>query len=1209
MFTRGLTRGGGPFQARLRRVLVTAMFSTMLYHAANANATGNCSSDVNCAQQLDFLLSAEDQQKNADRRIRANDHGVSGPTISVDGTAIYGEWTPGATGLEATDIRVTFDGLGAERRLEISTIAASGPFAPGQPTAFHATWNYGAWIERAEVRLYRAVEKTSAAAFVAPVARIGIDAEGNAVWQTPAEFGAVDDLVYTLRVYDAQGRFDETAPVALRGGVAQGEREFSFEPRDARDRDQQLFIANIPVNGGKVSVSGKNVPPGYRATVLGVDVQVGAGGEFTSSHILPPGDHAVAVDIVPIVGEGGLSFERDIHIPQSEWFRFAVADLTIGKRFGRDSSLLTPAAPGEYDRVYRRGRLAFYLKGKVQGRFIITAAMDTREEELDRLFSNLDRKNPRQLLRRLDPDDYYPVYGDDSTTVEDAPTSGKFYVRIDNGVSHVMWGNFRLSLGGVELARYERGLYGAKAELKTGATTASGEAVASVTTFAAQPGTLPQRDEFRGTGGSAYFLRRQDITIGSEQLSVELRDRITGIAQSRISLVNGQDYEIDYIQGLVILKRPLASTLASDAAVKSGPLSGEENWLVAQYEYTPAVGDISGYSYGGRGAAWLGDHIRVSVTGVHEETGIGDQTLWGADLLLRLSNNSYIELEWAQSQGDGFASVSSTDGGFIFAQPADPLPPGPAEAWRVKAIVDLQDLGWAVPGRVGGRFEERQAGFSAPGRRSAFDERLASAFAEFGDRDGALVSARYDSSERSDGRRKSEATGEAALRFNQRWSVSVGVQRSEQTGDIAANDDNGGRTDAGLRLTRHLSETSRVWLSGQTTLARDGERERNDRIGVGAERELTDTIAGLAEVSWGTSGLGLIAGLNYEPDPANRYHFDYRLASDNSLGDPGSFDPFGRDHGAIVLGSTRKLHEAVAVFTEENLDLMGKRQSVTHHYGVTFTPEPEWKLWASAEAGEIRDEDSGDFNRIAGSGGLAYTTETLEAELRLEARMENGIDDATRDRQVYLASAHTGIRISPDWRFLAKVDAVLSQSPQDTILDGDFIEGSLGYAYRPAGNDRFNALLKYTYLYDLPGAEQLNANNQRGGPRQRSHVASVDFIYDLNKYLSVGGKYGIRLGEVARDFVRRDFVESTAQLAIARVDFHVVNNWDIIWEGRALWLSELDQIQFGALVGLYRHINNNLKIGVGYNFGRFSDDLTDLTLDDQGVFINVIGKF
>ncbi len=47
----------------------------------------------------------------------------------------------------------------------------------------------------------------------------------------------------------------------------------------------------------------------------------------------------------------------------------------------------------------------------------------------------------------------------------------------------------------------------------------------------------------------------------------------------------------------------------------------------------------------------------------------------------------------------------------------------------------------------------------------------------------------------------------------------------------------------------------------------------------------------------------------------------------------------------------------------------------------------------------------------------------------------------------------------------------------------------------------------------------------------------------------------------------------------------------------------------GILFAIYRHIDKRIKMGVGYNFTDFSDDLTDLDYDSQGVFINLIGKF
>ena len=45
----------------------------------------------------------------------------------------------------------------------------------------------------------------------------------------------------------------------------------------------------------------------------------------------------------------------------------------------------------------------------------------------------------------------------------------------------------------------------------------------------------------------------------------------------------------------------------------------------------------------------------------------------------------------------------------------------------------------------------------------------------------------------------------------------------------------------------------------------------------------------------------------------------------------------------------------------------------------------------------------------------------------------------------------------------------------------------------------------------------------------------------------------------------------------------------------------------GALVAVYRYLGEHFKVGAGYNFTDFSDDLTDLSYDHQGVFINLIG--
>ena len=46
----------------------------------------------------------------------------------------------------------------------------------------------------------------------------------------------------------------------------------------------------------------------------------------------------------------------------------------------------------------------------------------------------------------------------------------------------------------------------------------------------------------------------------------------------------------------------------------------------------------------------------------------------------------------------------------------------------------------------------------------------------------------------------------------------------------------------------------------------------------------------------------------------------------------------------------------------------------------------------------------------------------------------------------------------------------------------------------------------------------------------------------------------------------------------------------------------------GALVGVYRQLGRYAKVGVGYNFANYSDNVTDMSYRSQGAFINIVGK-
>ena len=1122
--------------------------------------------------------------------------------ITVDGERVDGSTLPAAPNAEdATeqlDIQIKFDGLGVTPTLNVSTVPPRASYTVGDTLEFLASTNYGAWISRGEIRIYeRGKRKASGLVQV-----VELKNDATATWELPA--GTPDQMEYVLRVYDEDGRYDETLPlpinVATKDFATHDNGEEATAPGYAEDR---TAVRNIDVAGGAVTVYGRNVPPDHTVSVAGEPVPVDPEGSFVMQRIFPSGSHHVAVSVNKD-GEG-IDFSRDIDIPESEWFYVGLADLTLGYNL---KDHVEDIRPGEFDDdLYTRGRAAFYVKGKIKGRYILTAAADTGEKKLKSLLKGLDEKDPRQFLKRIDPDDYYPVYGDDSTTVEDAPTAGKFYVKLQRGPSHVMWGNFKSNITGSEFLRSERALYGAQGVYRSNTPSPDGGAATSLDAHAALPGTVPQRDEFRGTGGSAYFLKHQDITAGSETLTIESRNAITGWVVDRRTLKYADDYDFDYVQGVAILRNPLSSSSSA----------GTENFLVANYEYTPAAGDVDGYVVGGRAQQWLGDHVRVGVTGLKEKTASADQKMVGVDLHLRHSEGTYIEGEIAHSQGPGFGSAYSADGGLTIDTNGTVGNSKVANAYRAEARADIDNLtDGKAKGEVIARIEHFEKGYSSPTVDSLENRTLWGLEGNVEVTDKVKAAATYSEERVGNGQQDMQAQGKLQARLSDHVIVEpFATYTRKKLASTAATGDQGKRGDAGVKLIYAWDDDNEVYVYGQGTLKRTGTMDKNNRAGVGGKKQLTEKVSAAAEVSTGTNGLGAKALLNYDPTADDRYYLGYELDSDRAAADSWPFALVGSDVGTIVGGAKHRFNEQWSAYAEDNLDLFGKRTSLTQVYGVTYTPDAAWTVKLSGEVGDVFDNTintttllkNPDLERRAISMAIGYKDEGLDGKLKGEARSDDSEDD-TKDMRAYLLQASLGVNMTDEWRAIATFDGVFTDATDDT-REGDYAEGSFGFAYRGTTSDKWNALFKYTYLLDRPGADQVSVDGTTSSPEQRSHIFSADVSYQLNNKLTLGAKYGMRTGLIRERVAGSPWEKSTVHLGILRADWHVVQEWDALLEGRIMWSPTTDETDLGVLAALYRHFGDNMKVGIGYNFGHFSDDLRDLSQNDHGVFLNVIGKF
>ena len=129
---------------------------------------------------------------------------------------------------------------------------------------------------------------------------------------------------------------------------------------------------------------------------------------------LPRGSSHVLIQAIDRAGQTS-TIERDVQrIPQRLFF-LALADGMVGQLRGK--GFVAGAGRLKDLGFYADGRLAYYLKGYVAGKYLVTSAFDTRSGGFERILVDIDDAGNDRLLTNLDPDRLYPVYGDASTVV------------------------------------------------------------------------------------------------------------------------------------------------------------------------------------------------------------------------------------------------------------------------------------------------------------------------------------------------------------------------------------------------------------------------------------------------------------------------------------------------------------------------------------------------------------------------------------------------------------------------------------------------------------------------------------------------------------------------------------------------------------------------------------------------------------------------
>ncbi|WP_421773048.1 OmpA family protein [Gracilimonas sp.] len=276
-------------------------------------------------------------------------------------------------------------------------------------------------------------------------------------------------------------------------------------------------------------------------------------------------------------------------------------------------------------------RTKFYLKGKVLGKYLLTLSFDSEKED-------------EQLFRDIQPDEFYPVYGDASVKGFDAQSTSKLFVRLDAGRSYIKYGDYLTQTfdQNRQLGRYNRTQTGLKAHFETDRL--------QLNTFGTLSSSNQVVDEISGEGISGpYQLSRQNIQFNSEQVSIIVRDldQPDRIIKSQ-TLSRFSDYTLDYLSGTLLLNQPVSS------------LDENLNPVYIRISYEAETSEKAFLATGADLILKVSSNSNVGIVAVQDFQKGQEYSMQSANLETRLSESLSVNAEVARSV---FADTVSGNGG------------------------------------------------------------------------------------------------------------------------------------------------------------------------------------------------------------------------------------------------------------------------------------------------------------------------------------------------------------------------------------------------------------------------------------------------------------------------------------------------------------------------------------------------------------------
>jgi uncharacterized repeat protein (TIGR01451 family) len=1054
------------------------------------------------------------------------------------------------------------------------------------------------------------------------------------------------------------------------------------------------------------------VDPTCRVTVNGVEVVVDAAtGTFARQVKLPEGSSSIVVEAVDVAGNRA-RIKRDVKVDTTGWFFLVLSDAAIGGDGAQlhERQATTSVTMGD---VFAYGRAAGWVKGRFHGPVLfsdydLSLHLDTRRFDNDVFFRDV-----------LDPDRFFPAWGDSSLEVLEARSALPLYIDLTADDSRLTVGNVRTELVAGDLLRYQRARPGAQIVFDRGwldpvdvTRRAAGQPRAPAaadpwrtrsTTFAlGGAGEQHARVELLGTGGSVYFLRHTAVVEGSERVSVIVRDAVTAAEVSRAPLLRNVDYTVRYNEGRVVLKSPLSAY--ADATFTANHNLGTVTstnrvFLEVEYEHADATA-TAGLGGGVDVAQALGGHAEIGSSYVVEgrEGGGLAYQVGGARAKLFVDEGTFVKAELLASQSIDAANFFSVDGGLTYSALGASLDDDTAAGPTGGAARDRRGLAFKVDGAARfGTFVGRKAddgvvrayvqaqepGFFGGGG-TLVEQGQTKWGAETALRltDVDELRLRYDgvtsavvasptSSSPSEARtlQRQLATGRYARRLLPGLQVAaeLGWGHTADSGRFGAADTaaNAARdfqtliTAAGLEwspwspLTLRLKQEV-IALGDPLQLA-----SWTDRLvtHAGGRWQLTKDVSVNVDGALRWSGESQVqAGVGLGVNETDRVYVNERFGMLAAPGTSSSSGTLSPSH-TTVIGAESQLAPGSKAYGEYQLQsafgaeqtrgVVGLNGQWALPFGFTLSLGYERittlagtvPVTTSGTVPPVAFTDGtfyaapgqngsgaflfGDGSRDAASAGAQWKRgDWFVASQRFELRYDNFAEDrGGHDTLWGLSMTALALKVSPELSMLARYNLALAHDLARQARTASLEEGSFGVAYRPITHDWFSALAKVSRRVDVRPVSLVG-----GVDDTTVHAASFEPVVNLPWHLQLVDKVAIKHASVAFDDVPR--ADAVTLLWINRVNLHTFGllrdvgvavplpgEIDVGAEYRVLTGLTYEGVEHGTLVEVQLVPVDQVRVGVGWNFTRFSDNELDgsragaVVVDRSGFFVRVVGAW